>query len=198
MTKSKQMTCTKCGETKDESLFVRDQTRVTGRFPWCKACVLLTKQSKSKTVFSGNGTKVCRMCLNPIGGTHSNRLYCGDRCKSKATSLKGYGLSPDEYRALVSRNAGRCPICGRHVNRWNIDHNHETGETYGAICTVCNNSVLSMLGHNIEAAKRLVLYLEHPPVREMLGETRFTGPTQASQLHRRWLWSAKHTPDDPL
>jgi hypothetical protein len=50
-----------------------------------------------------------------------------------------------------------------------MDHEHESGETFGVVCTTCNTKLLAWTFHDIEIAKRLVEFLENPPVRTKYG-----------------------------
>lgn len=58
-----------------------------------------------------------------------------------------FGITPEEYDALLARQDGACAICGqeetalgRHgeVKLLSVDHNHETGEVRGLLCQRCN------------------------------------------------------------
>ena len=131
------------------------------------------------------------MCLSPIGGTHANRRFCNTRCKDRARKLAVYGLTPQEYRKLIADTGGKCPICKRNVKRWNVDHNHRTGETTGAVCTMCNVQLLAHTGHDIAIAERLVIYLKDPPVPRLFGVRKYTGPEMVPQIDRMWMWSQK-------
>jgi hypothetical protein len=99
-----------------------------------------------------------------------------------------YGLLPDEFRALVASNDGKCPICKRVVKRWVIDHNHVTGEVTGVTCSMCNQSLLAYSRHELACAQRLVDYLRTPPLRAVLGEQRHVGPESMTELERIAGW----------
>lgn len=45
---------------------------------------------------------------------------------TKAT-LSRYGLTVDEWQAMYDRQAGRCPVCNRDVDKLVIDHEHIRG-----------------------------------------------------------------------
>ena len=59
-----------------------------------------------------------------------------------------YGITLEEFDALVEAQGNRCKICGEHETRWNnkskrvqdlsIDHDHATGIIRGLLCNACN------------------------------------------------------------
>lgn len=55
----------------------------------------------------------------------------------------------------------KCEICGEKENKKKlcIDHNHETGELRGILCSKCN-SALGLFKDNIENLKKAIEYLE--------------------------------------
>jgi len=107
-----------------------------------------------------------------------------------------YGLSPTDFDRLTE--TGRCPLCGVGVRkRWEIDHNHQTGATTGAVCSRCNQYLLTGSKHDVEIAKRLVEYLTVTPVERLLGEKRYGAPPGTSTKHRIWLWTGKVPDKEP-
>lgn len=54
-----------------------------------------------------------------------------------------YGLSLDEYDAMLVRQGGGCAVCGALPDgrRLHIDHDHETGKVRGLLCSGCNTAI---------------------------------------------------------
>ena len=54
-----------------------------------------------------------------------------------------YGLSPEDYAALLAKQDGRCAICGGLLNSKTpcVDHDHVTGEIRGLLCSSCNVAI---------------------------------------------------------
>jgi transposase len=64
------------------------------------------------------------------------------------TALKrGYGIDAAHYYRVLEAQQHRCAICGceatdqernKGKKRFNVDHNHETGQVRGLLCSTCN------------------------------------------------------------
>lgn len=79
--------------------------------------------------------------------------------------IKTYGITLEEYNALLEAQGGRCAICRRatgKTRRLSVDHDHSSGRVRGLTCSVCNK----MLGHgrdDVEFFERASDYLLNPP-----------------------------------
>jgi len=49
-----------------------------------------------------------------------------------------YGLTADQYRALMEKQRGVCALCGGQMLRPVVDHDHQTGRVRGILCHHCN------------------------------------------------------------
>src|SRR6266700_2269128 len=67
----------------------------------------------------------------------------------------------DPYNLLLSRQDGKCAICGRPESDFkyglHIDHNHKTGEILGLLCITCNRA----LGLFENTQERFLAYFEY-------------------------------------
>jgi hypothetical protein len=56
-----------------------------------------------------------------------------------------YGLSYDEYLAMIDAQDGKCAICsyefGQKQGDAHVDHDHKTGEVRGILCNICNRGL---------------------------------------------------------
>jgi hypothetical protein len=74
---------------------------------------------------------------------------------------KKFGLTVDQYTALLESQGGRCAICRRidPGRALSVDHDHQSGRVRGLLCSSCN----VLLGHAREDPTTLVAaitYLE--------------------------------------
>ena len=76
-----------------------------------------------------------------------------------------YGLTVEDYFALLEKQGGGCAICKGDTNGrgiFHVDHCHETGRVRGLLCAKCN----ILLGHADDDTKLLrsaISYLIDPP-----------------------------------
>jgi len=167
---AEQRLCPKCNRHKSIKSFNLDPSRKDGYYPWCKVCrKSYIRSSSIKSHKSDDNTRLCLTCKVGIGGSHPNVKYCGQKCKSKASLARTYGLTIDEYQTVIDSTGGKCPICLKRTQRWCMDHKHDTGETFGPVCNACNTKLIAWTFHDPEVARRLVEFIENPPVRKLFG-----------------------------
>lgn len=66
--------------------------------------------------------------------------------------VKKYGLTVEQYQALLAAHNGKCAACGDDFGKRNhIDHCHTTGVVRGLLCNNCNLGV----GHFRDDPRRL-------------------------------------------
>ena len=65
----------------------------------------------------------------------------------KKYRLRKYGLTVEQYEAMLKEQDNRCAICGTDTpakhGSWCVDHCHDTNEPRGLLCVKCNAG----LGH---------------------------------------------------
>lgn len=164
-------TCTRCREVKAAGEFYPRRDR-DGAIRWlspeCKGCsrARVARDAKARDQ-AGAATSgpVCLApgCENRVGERASNTgaspRFCSRRCKDsvrerqpmpyedmvryhRAKTLRKYGLTADDWFALLEVQENRCGICradsagGKGL--WHIDHCHETGRVRGLLCHQCN------------------------------------------------------------
>jgi hypothetical protein len=96
---------------------------------------------------------------------------CKDRVKHNAMLLRTYGITGDEYDAILVAQNGCCSVCGKAgtgSKRWlSVDHDHKTKRVRGLLHAACNR----LLGYARDDPQRLrsaAAYLETPPAHNVL------------------------------
>lgn len=121
------------------------------------------------------GGRWCSGCQSFV----PNFYTTGSRCRacarraSRASHVgRTYAVSGDEVAELKRWQGGRCFICGRRTvtRELAVDHDHESGVVRGLLCSDenhgCNVLLRRVLG-DLEAARRLVAYVEMAPLERM-------------------------------
>lgn len=76
----------------------------------------------------------------------------------KAHRYRSYGLSRNEYTALVEAQAGSCRICSKQKPLV-IDHCHTTGKVRGLLCRSCN-TLIGLAFDDAHTLERAIEYLQ--------------------------------------
>lgn len=128
--------------------------------PKKKVCAECGKNRLIKQYVSING-RICKPC---------------QRAKQQARSRKQhleetYGLTLEEYDALLAAQGGKCAICkGTRTYNLQVDHCHKTGFTRGLLCKGCNKRLLPAARDDVNRLKSAILYLMEPPAHAVIGE----------------------------
>lgn len=99
---------------------------------------------------------MCPKCQTPFPERYSNDVYCKE-CRKVANNrwreknaarvslkarLRRYGLSVQQYEAMVLRARGHCECCGdEFTEEPHIEHNHATKVVRGLVCRRCNYAI---------------------------------------------------------
>lgn len=114
--------CPGCGKVKPADDFGRDQRTSTGLRTRCKRCVTDASLAWNRA--------------NPDKFRRNQRA---------SVLRRRYGVSVDEYDAMLAAQDGVCAICQQlpYGTRLHVDHCHATFTVRGLLCFRCN----TMLGH---------------------------------------------------
>lgn len=79
--------------------------------------------------------------------------------------LRRYGMTKEQYLALLASQSGGCAICGsangssRNPRVLCVDHCHHTGKIRGLLCDGCNKGI-GCLKDDAGMVRKALLYLE--------------------------------------
>lgn len=137
-------TCGMCGKTFTPS--------TSQKRKWCSA------SCKQRAVYWRKHTKEgkrCLVCDKDISDMRRDAKWCSTACSNRRPSaagirrkatLKSYGLTLEEYEAMLERQGGGCAICGTTEvrgfgTRQAVDHCHDSGLVRGILCGNCNRGI---------------------------------------------------------
>lgn len=104
-------------------------------------------------------------------GVHAKCRQCTSEYNHERSIRINFGLTPEQYLAILDYQGGVCWICQTHprTRRLAVDHNHKTGEVRGLLCKRCNRDLLGRAHDDPTILRRAADYLEHPPAPIALG-----------------------------
>lgn len=141
--------CSKCGIDKPIDAYGKQKGGRHGRHPTCKEC----RRASTRRHYEANREDIlAKQKLNPQ--KHENQRWAERKAK--------YGVTREIYAAMVAAQDGRCAVCGERPEKLCIDHDHESGDVRGLLCSSCNIA----LGHfrdDPERLARAIGYLRSPP-----------------------------------
>ena len=131
------------------------------------------RQERSGTL----GSRYCRQCGSELPmEAHKNRKFCSNEClrmsisvsqreTGRESQLRIYGLTVDQYDAMLAAQDGVCAICkspdpnGRSGSTYFVvDHDHATGDVRGLLCAPCNSGI-GLLQDSIIVIEQALEYL---------------------------------------
>jgi hypothetical protein len=95
-------------------------------------------------------------------GVAARKKYNATR-KAQQWYLTQYGISLEQYDAMLLGQGGVCAICGekekdKFRKRMSVDHDHATGKVRGILCSHCNHG-LGNFRDNILFLQNAITYL---------------------------------------
>jgi len=119
----------------------------------CKVCAREKELSEFPST-RGTGKRkhprMCFECRNTYNQVKSKKFRTSNRdaalqIQRKSWLKRAYGVSPEQYNELFVDQAGCCAICGLHQavleKKLCVDHDHDTGEVRGLLCSACNRGL---------------------------------------------------------
>lgn len=105
--------CSKCGAYKPLTEYHASSKAKDGKASWCKACA------------------------NSIYRANRKRNYRPED-KRKWQIKTRYGMTIEQVNSMYAAQDGKCAVCKIKIEKFHIDHNHNTGAVRGLLCHRCN------------------------------------------------------------
>jgi hypothetical protein len=162
-----QKKCSKCGEVKSADNFNKDASMKSGLRSYCRQC-----QTDYKRESYANGGKEKTLAYNkkwraanPDKVSSNKQQYYKSNVEviREKKWIANYGITRDEYDAMLKAQGGKCAICGApkpggRGDYFHVDHDHETNEVRGLLCTNCNTGI-GGLKDNVGILQKAIAYL---------------------------------------
>lgn len=144
--------CTRCKTTKEYAEFHKRSTgSKDGLQNECKACHAIKSHEwyvKNKQRSLTNSKAWAKR--NPQKSVQYHRK-------------ERYGITSEEYNAMLKAQNERCAICNRHPSefrrQFHVDHCHKTKKVRGLLCCSCNLG-LGSFNDNVDRLQLAIAYLQ--------------------------------------
>lgn len=129
-------TCTKCNTTKFITEFSARKGSADGYRQQCKSCV-----NAGKAAWKKANQEVCR---------NYNKQWRKENPKKSAAIAERtyykqkYGITVKQKEEMIAQQNNCCAICQQPFSASKhtcVDHNHQTGDVRGILCTSCNHGL---------------------------------------------------------
>lgn len=127
----------------------------------CRKCEVAKPEERYGKTPAGNPRRLCKDCEY----VQKKETRAKDPAKwqgqRRAAVIKHkYGITIQEYDALLTKQNGACAVCLNVVDYLlHVDHCHQTGRVRGLLCKDCNWG-LGNLKDSVEILQSAITYLE--------------------------------------
>lgn len=153
-------TCPKCNKLKDINSFYKSSNT-------CKLCdneknrkwrlknPEREREIHNKWYYNNREEYLAKRKIKDKKDYKDHKRYIVLKCK--------YGIEKDVYQKMLLDQDYSCAICNTHVDKYDknlsVDHNHNTSEVRGLLCSNCN-SALGLFSESIDVLQSAIKYLE--------------------------------------
>ena len=129
---------------------------------WLCRCTCGKETIKGAWELFGGHTKSCGEWDCRWGNTKAERQQMSRnraKARQKKYSLSSlYGLSLENYYAMLQKQDGKCAICEELMSLPNVDHCHRTKKVRELLCSACN-FLLGSANEDIARLEKAIQYL---------------------------------------
>ena len=157
--------CKACLRAKARERYARDPEKLKARAIAAYWANPEDARKRARDYYKQNTEKVLRYSKE-YNASHPRETW--DEKKLVRTTLSqrkshlriAFGISVEEYDALVHKQDGKCAICGiTPKGNLHVDHDHSTGKIRGLLCNPCNSGI-GLLGDDIVIMQAAIRYLD--------------------------------------
>lgn len=103
-------------------------------------------------------SRFCAKCRKTRHNAYRRKWNKAHPKQRRALGLKWkYGVTEDDYNAMLERQDGKCAICGKDTDLC-VDHCHKTKKVRGLLCRNCNLGI-GLLEDSEDNLLNAVLYV---------------------------------------
>jgi hypothetical protein len=156
--------CKVCGELKPFEAFYRAKGMRDGHRNECKPCFQLQAKGRYDSAEAVARVKEWREKNADRFRAYQAEYRARPERKRAMRDLyyqRTFGISADDFDAMLEAQGGGCAICGERPDReasLHVDHCHDTGRIRGILCLNCNQG-LGKFDHDPELLQRAADYL---------------------------------------
>jgi hypothetical protein len=134
---------------------------------YCPRCTTLKPVSAFARLKNGKLEGYCRECNRARNVEYRRTHPHAPGSRRGSHFLRTYGISIEQYDAMLDEQGGVCAICGMPETRTGrngivlplaVDHDHETGIVRGLLCSTCNTGIGGLM-HDVELLQLAIAYL---------------------------------------
>jgi len=121
-----------------------------------RVCTRCGRKRQAQFFVSERG-RICSDCQKKVRKQTARRNHVA----------RTYGLTPEDYEALLLFQDDRCAITGKKMPYvLNVDHDHATGRVRGLLSKAANK-LLRDVRDDVSVLRAAIAYLENPPARRL-------------------------------
>ena len=165
--------CSKCGENKPRTEYNKEHGRERAYCKICHRAAVAKWQSDNREHQREYHAQWCKDNPDKVR-EYAKKNYHNRSEESKAKKAiysrkrvleSRYGITQKDWDRMHDDQGGLCALCripgrtGKH-GKFAVDHNHDTGQVRGLLCTTCNVAI-GALGETRENLQRAVDYVTY-------------------------------------